>query len=86
MKSLLRIAALLVLVSGAYLGSAAAAPIQSCIGTCTVHCDSGSTLNYSVPSWQCCSKIANCPDGSGYAEWWPGYGPACWGEYARFCA
>jgi hypothetical protein len=86
MRSLLRIVVLLALVSGIQFGSAAAAPLPQCIGACTVHCDSGATLHYSVPSWQCCSKIANCPDASGYAEWFPGYGPACFGDYARFCA
>jgi hypothetical protein len=85
MRSLLRIVVLLVLVSGLYLGSAEAIPPQQCIGSCTVHCESGSTLYYSVASWQCCNKIANCPTQSGYAEWYPGYGPACFGDYARFC-
>lgn len=84
MKSLLRVAVLLALVSGLHLGSAEAALPRWCIGTCTVHCDNGSTLYYSTPEWQCCAKAANCPS-DGYAEWWPGYSIECFGEFASIC-
>jgi hypothetical protein len=84
MKSMLRIAALLVLVMGMRLGTAAALPPRACIGTCTVHCESGSTYYYSTTSWQCCPKVSVCP-GDGYAEWWPGYSIECFDEFALIC-
>ena len=81
----LRILALGLLIAGVRLGTAHAIPPAGCIGACTVHCESGATLHYATPSWQCCSKSSNCPDG-GYAEWWPGSGAACRGEFALICA
>jgi hypothetical protein len=85
MRSLLRVAVLLALVSGLYLGSAEALPPQQCIGSCTVHCGSGGTQFYSTTKWQCCAKVANCPTETGYAEWSPGYGIACQGQYGEIC-
>jgi hypothetical protein len=84
MKSLLRIVVLLVLVSGLHLSSAHAGPPRWCIGTCTVHCDDGSTLYYSTPEHQCCLKAVNCPT-DGWAEWWPGYSIECFGANASIC-
>lgn len=85
MKSLLRVLALAVILSATYVSREAAA-IQWCRGTCTVHCASGATYYYyDTPEYQCCAKSSVCPNGDGWAEWYPGSYPECWGAWASIC-
>jgi hypothetical protein len=82
MKSLLRVLALSMIFSTAYVSREAEA-VEMCRGTCTVHCASGATYYYYVRPSQCCSKISNCPvseDLESWAEWFPDSSWECSGD------
>lgn len=84
MKSLLRVLALTLIFSTAYISQGATAIAACSIGTCTVHCDSGDIYTYyEISPRECClktSKFPVCPFG-GWAEWYPG----CPGTDAILC-
>jgi hypothetical protein len=81
MKSLLRVLALSLIFSTAYVSREAAA-IGSCRGTCIVSCGSGATYQYyDITADECCLKATKfpvCPDAE-FAEWYPGNQAACRG-------
>lgn len=81
MKTMFRIIGLAIILLGV---RQTAGGLSTCIGTCTVTCNSGTIYFYSTRSFACCSKESVCPDG-GQAEWYPGGGLQCNGESALIC-
>lgn len=88
MKSLLRVLALSMIFSTAYVSRGAAA-ITYCPGTCTVHCGlEGTYYYYDISPRECClktSKFPVCSNPDAWAEWYPGYSWECWDAEAFIC-